>query len=70
MALLQNPELFMPVGDLKAYYYRKLYTNNTGHAVLGYHGYQCGYSTLIQAIGDDAIRRELDNALNETAASQ
>ncbi len=62
---IKNPELFMPVNNLKAYYYRKLYTNNLGHAVLGYIGYSRGYKNIIQCIEDIEINSILRHALKE-----
>ncbi|UFJ39889.1 mannitol-1-phosphate 5-dehydrogenase [Brevibacillus humidisoli] len=54
------------VPDLKPYIERKLYTVNTGHAVIAYLGYQMGYPTIDQAIADEQILEATQQALRET----
>jgi len=63
--LTGHPEAFMPVSSLEAYYARKVCTNNLGHAVLGYLGYQKSYTNLAGAAQDVEIRSVLLLALNE-----
>jgi len=60
-----HPKAFMPVSNLEAYYARKVCTNNLGHAVLGYMGYQKNYMNLTEAAQDLEIRSVLLMALNE-----
>ena len=62
---LKNPEYFLPVENIQAYYYRKLYTNNLGHAVLGYMGYLRDYKNIVQSINDPEINTILQGALDE-----
>ena len=54
------------VDDVDKYYYRKLLTNNLGHAVLGYLGYQKGYRNTLEAMNDFEIYRLLRGALSES----
>ena len=49
------PEGFVPVGALDAYYARKLYTNNAGHALLAYLGRRHGHRTIAEAAGDPEL---------------
>ncbi len=46
---------------------RKLYLHNAGHAILGYLGYQRGHVYGYEALADQAIRRVLEAALDESA---
>jgi mannitol-1-phosphate 5-dehydrogenase len=66
--LFNNPQLFSPVNNLNAYYYRKLYTNNLGHAVLGYMGFQHGYQSIVEALEDREIQEVLQKALEEAGS--
>lgn len=59
-------EYFMLVEDTMAYYYRKLYTNNLGHALLGYIGSYYGYEDTTSAMEDDGIRELLFSTLRAT----
>ncbi|MBO8163224.1 MAG: mannitol-1-phosphate 5-dehydrogenase [Brevibacillus sp.] len=56
------------VNDLTPYIERKLYTVNTGHAVIAYLGYQMEYQTIDQAVRDEEISRITLHALHETGA--
>ncbi|MDA5109758.1 mannitol-1-phosphate 5-dehydrogenase [Brevibacillus thermoruber] len=56
------------VNDLTPYIERKLYTVNTGHAMIAYLGYQMGYAAIDEAIRDDEILRATRQALQETGA--
>lgn len=57
---------FELVENVDAYYYRKLYTNNLGHVVLGYIGLCHGYENTIQAMNDPLIYNHLTDVLNES----
>ncbi|MHB1454411.1 MAG: mannitol dehydrogenase family protein [Saccharofermentanales bacterium] len=54
------------VDSVEAYYSRKLYTNNLGHAILGYMGTHSGYKNTIDAIGDPFINKHLIQAMRES----
>lgn len=54
------------VPDLAPYIERKLFTVNTGHAVIAYLGYLYGYSTIDEALRDDRIKQAAKGALQET----
>ncbi|MGO0061887.1 mannitol-1-phosphate 5-dehydrogenase [Brevibacillus fluminis] len=56
------------VDDLAPYIERKLFTVNTGHAVIAYLGYQKGYVTIDQAMRDKGIADAVRGALRETGA--
>jgi len=56
------------VDDLRPYIERKLFTVNTGHCVAAYHGFLRGRETIQSAMQDDAVRREVVGALEETGA--
>lgn len=55
------------VDDINKYYYRKLLTNNLGHAVLGYAGHTKGYKNTVEAIKDPEIYELLKGTLEESA---
>jgi len=55
------------VDDLEPYIERKLFTVNTGHATLAYHGHLHGATTLSAAMAIDAIAMEVDAVLAETS---
>lgn len=61
-----------PVENLPAYIERKLFTLNTGHAIIAYLGYLKGYDTIEQCIADPEILNIVRTAMNEsgTALSQ
>lgn len=59
------PHLMRPVDNLDAYYYRKLYTNNMGHAVIGYMGYSFHCKTAVEALEIETVREVLREALDE-----
>jgi len=56
------------VDDLAPYIERKLFTVNTGHAVIAYLGYQMGYATIDAAIQNTEIGKATRGALSETSA--
>ncbi|QYH35371.1 mannitol-1-phosphate 5-dehydrogenase [Salinibacterium sp. M195] len=56
------------VADLEPYIERKLFTVNTGHATLAYHGRNHGASTLAEAMGITVVANEVDAVLAETSA--
>lgn len=56
------------VNDLAPYIERKLFTVNTGHAVIAYLGYQFGYETIDEALRDEEISQAVRGALRETGA--
>ena len=57
---------FNAVENFHAYYYRKLHTNNLGHAILGYLGLKKGYSETVAAISDKEIKEYLKKCLFES----
>lgn len=56
---------FTQVDNLQAYYYRKLFTNNLGHAILGYVGKYFNCETSTQAINIEKVFNILEHALDE-----
>lgn len=56
------------VDDLAPFIERKLFTVNTGHAVIAYLGYLKGKSTIDQTLADDAIADQVKETLKETGA--
>jgi len=62
--LLKNSEYFTETKKFNAYYYRKICTNNLGHAVLGYMGYRLGCKTLVDAFNNDEINSILKECLS------
>lgn len=56
------------VPDLAPYIERKLFTVNTGHAVIAYLGYLYGYATIDEALRDGEIQSAARGALQETGA--
>jgi mannitol-1-phosphate 5-dehydrogenase len=61
------PVGFDLVDDLDAYYARKLYTNNAGHALIAYMGSRRGCQTIAEGAGDVEIAAAL-RALLDAAA--
>lgn len=59
---------FELVDDIHAYYLRKLYTNNLGHAALGYIGSYLGYHTAVETEHDSRANAVLSLALGEAGA--
>ena len=56
------------VDDLAPFVERKLFTANTAHAALAYHGSQLGAETIVQALSMPEVRAEVDAALAATSA--
>lgn len=56
------------VADLAPFIERKLFTVNTGHAVIAYLGYLENKSTIDQTLADEAIEKQVQATLNETGA--
>lgn len=55
------------VDDLEPFIERKLFTVNTSHATAAYFGYQKGVKTIHEAMADPDIKKEVNDALEETA---
>ena len=62
------PELknLQPRDNFEAYVERKLFVHNAGHAATAYLGYLRGHEYIWQAIGDTAVRNEVEAALAES----
>ncbi|PKR83657.1 mannitol-1-phosphate 5-dehydrogenase [Heyndrickxia camelliae] len=56
------------VADLAPFIERKLFTVNTGHAVIAYLGYLGNKSTIDQTLADGAIEKQVKATLGETGA--
>ncbi|THG30237.1 mannitol-1-phosphate 5-dehydrogenase [Naasia lichenicola] len=56
------------VDDLSPYIERKLFTVNTGHATIAYHGFAQGAGTLVEALALREVSDEVDAVLAETKA--
>lgn len=54
------------VENLEPYIERKLFSVNTGHATVAYLGYQKGYKTILDAITDEEIVKNVKSVLSET----
>jgi mannitol-1-phosphate 5-dehydrogenase len=54
---------------LQPYIERKLFTVNTGHCVVAYHGYLRGYATIQESMNDKAVLAEVTGALDESGAA-
>lgn len=54
------------VEQIRPYVERKLYTVNTGHAMLAYLGHLRGYATIDQAMEDTVVRQAAKGVLRET----
>ncbi len=57
------------VNDLSSYIERKLFTLNTGHAIVAYLGYLKGYETIDQSIADPCILKITRAAMHESGAA-
>ncbi|MFE8697209.1 mannitol-1-phosphate 5-dehydrogenase [Cytobacillus sp. FJAT-53684] len=55
------------VPDLQPYIERKLFTVNTGHAVVAYFGYLAGIRSMAQALENKEIKEVIENVLQETS---
>lgn len=67
-SISRYPQYFMLVRDVEAYYYRKLFTNNLGHAVISYIGIKKGYKTTCEAMNDKYITGILSGVFSETTS--
>lgn len=56
------------VPDLAPFIERKLFTVNTGHAVIAYLGYLAGKETIDEALKDEAVYKQAEATLKETGA--
>ena len=56
------------VDELAPFIERKLFTVNTGHAVIAYLGYLQGKETIDQTLADEAIATQVRETLKETGA--
>ncbi|MBM7571943.1 mannitol-1-phosphate 5-dehydrogenase [Aquibacillus albus] len=56
------------VEDLAPFIERKLFTVNTGHAVIAYLGYLEGKSTIDQTLADEEVANQVRETLKETGA--
>ncbi|PWU66760.1 mannitol-1-phosphate 5-dehydrogenase [Gracilibacillus dipsosauri] len=54
------------VSELAPFIERKLFTVNTGHAVIAYLGYLNGKSTIDKTLADEAIKEQVEATLKET----
>ncbi|MRG86074.1 mannitol-1-phosphate 5-dehydrogenase [Salinibacillus xinjiangensis] len=54
------------VDELAPFIERKLFTVNTGHAVIAYFGYIAGKSTIDQTLADEEITSQVQETLKET----
>src|SRR5690625_861757 len=54
------------VEDLSPYIERKLFTVNTGHAVVAFYGHYLGFKTIAEAIEDNRVSRLVNGVLQET----
>jgi mannitol-1-phosphate 5-dehydrogenase len=57
------------VDDMRAEETRKLYTYNTFHAALAYHGARHGYEWIVDCMADPVVRAEAEGALREASAA-
>jgi mannitol-1-phosphate 5-dehydrogenase len=56
------------VEELAPFIERKLFTVNTGHAVIAYLGYLEGKETIDQTLADEAVAKQVRETLKETGA--
>lgn len=56
------------VEDLEPYIERKLFSVNTGHATVAYVGASKGYTTILEAVSDEAVLEKLKSVLVETGS--
>lgn len=56
------------VPELAPFIERKLFTVNTGHAVIAYFGYLGGKETIDQTLADEEIYKQVQATLRETGA--
>lgn len=54
--------------DITPFYWRKLYTNNAGHALIAYMGAYLGCTTVAEAVQRAPIRRHLEDLLHAAGA--
>ncbi|PPG03421.1 mannitol-1-phosphate 5-dehydrogenase [Pseudoclavibacter sp. RFBI5] len=55
------------VDDLKPFIERKLFTVNTGHATIAYHGFVAGATNMQDALAISAVASEVEAVLGETS---
>ncbi|QFF97713.1 mannitol-1-phosphate 5-dehydrogenase [Psychrobacillus glaciei] len=55
------------VKELQPFIERKLFTVNTGHAVVAYFGYLAGYRSMHEALADGQIKEMTESVLRETS---
>ncbi|MDQ1281478.1 MAG: Mannitol-phosphate 5-dehydrogenase [Thermoproteota archaeon] len=56
----------IPTEDLGAYFDRKFFTLNMGHAITAYLGYLLGISTIWEAIDNNYIRKIVESSMQES----
>ncbi|WP_074598293.1 mannitol-1-phosphate 5-dehydrogenase [Sediminibacillus halophilus] len=56
------------VEELAPFIERKLFTVNTGHAVIAYFGYLAGKSTIDKTLADGTVAKQVQDTLKETGA--
>ncbi len=56
------------VEELAPFIERKLFTVNTGHAVIAYFGYLAGKSTIDKTLADETVAKQVKETLKETGA--
>jgi len=70
--VVETKEVIPPIDGMKIveelgpFIERKLFTVNTGHAVIAYHGYLRGKSTIDKTLTDQEIVNQVKATLNET----
>ncbi|MBS3681982.1 mannitol-1-phosphate 5-dehydrogenase [Ornithinibacillus massiliensis] len=65
-AVIPHVEGMTTVKELAPFIERKLFTVNTGHAVIAYLGYLNGKSTIDKTLADEAIVNQVEATLKET----
>ena len=65
-SIYHRDDVIEMVDDVQKYYYRKLLTNNLGHAVLGYAGHPKGYKNTLEAMADPDVYNLLRKTMTES----